>query len=818
MFKIMFRPFFKKFVGLFISMTFVSLLSIALLTSFGSTITNLRKTYTNYLQEYGDIDEQVDAKITKREKLLSISDIEDVEAVDARLTIDAYLKKGNRSIISRLFSYNEAENKVFKRYVLESGEKSETEPNLSVTRKFAKNNNFKVGDTLEIGYFNYYIKFHVAEIVETTEGIYPRANNYIWSDNQDFGYLYIDEVELNEALLQIAEWVKNMLLTDPQFEAAYEKVIGAFGINVPDFRTLDENYVKNYANQALVKNKAGADNGAVLEKIDAKMKEQEVNVKSSSTGAMLPYRLYMDNVLKQLKVASLFLPIFFYSVTMVVIGLFMNQIIKTMTAQIGVLMSIGIDKKDIISLFTMFAFLMAITAGLLGVPAGFGINVMMAKIMIEAYSIPFITSKVSVLFAAISIVILVIFAEIATLISCSAIMRITPKDACIANESKRKKLPKWLSKFIDKAPMNIKLGTNSIAQNPRRFFVSTFAVFAALVLILLTGFFYVAKEELIDQSVNRRMCYDAQIYMTSKEENDDFYNKLKTQSYVDEIEDCYYTYAKATFNDGEGIYLECLAIDMDAGNLVNIPDIKGKGTIHIQETGLVLPKTDAKRLGVQKGDYLLINDKQILITDISYQYFHPITYLSKAQMDELGLQCVTSYLINVSDNGGDDELLNYLASNGVQCLTVFTSSLAKDLHGIFNSVNVMLIIMIGFSLGMSFIILSIMSQNALMEQQRQLTVFRAIGFTIMDISNVWTLQSVLQMLLSALIAIPAGAGFAILLFKMCSSASQTYPFILHWGVIGMAVAFVLLVILACHLIAMRAIKKWNIADNTRCRE
>ena len=102
--------------------------------------------------------------------------------------------------------------------------------------------------------------------------------------------------------------MKNKLLEDPEFEQYYEKVIDAFGINVPDFRTIDNNYVSNYANQALVKNKDGADANAVLGLINQKMAEQEVNVKSSSTGAMLPYRLYMDNVIKQLKVASLFLP------------------------------------------------------------------------------------------------------------------------------------------------------------------------------------------------------------------------------------------------------------------------------------------------------------------------------------------------------------------------------------------------------------------------------------------------------------------------------------------------------------------------------
>ena len=532
---------------------------------------------------------------------------------------------------------------------------------------------------------------------------------------------------------------------------------------------------------------------------------------------MLPYRLYMDNALKQLNVATLFLPVFFYSVTMIVVGLFMNQIIKAMTTQIGVLMSIGIDKKEIILLFLIFGFLMALLAGVLGVPVGYGLNVFMAGVMSEVYSIPTIISSVRVGMCALAIGALMIFSEVATLISCLGILKITPKDATIANEAKRKKLPKWLSKFIDKAPMNIKLGTNSIAQNPRRFFVSSFAIFASLVLILLTSFFYVSKEEMISQSVDRRMAYDCQVYFTEKEEDEEFINNLKTQTFIEDFEDCYYTYVKASSPNNKGIYLECLAIDTDAGNLVNVPDSKGKGTVKVQNEGIVLTKSDALRLKVSKGDTITINGVEIEITDISNQYFHPITYLSKQQIDSLGVAYVSSFLVDVVD-GQDNEFLAYLTNEKPQCLTVFTASLAKDLRGIFDSINVFLYIMIGFSLGMSFVILSIMSQNALMEQQRQLSVFRAIGFTILDISNFWTLQSVLQMILSSIFAIPAGAVAAIILFKLCSSVSQIYPFIFSFGAVGLALGFVLVVIIACHLIAMRSIKKWNIADNTRCRE
>lgn len=818
MLKVMLKPFFKRFIGLFISMAFVSLLSISLLVTFGSTISNLKRTYANYIDEYGNVDEQITTKITKREKLLSVNDIPEVDKVDVRLSIDAYLKKEQRSIVCRLFTYNEEQNKIFKRYVLQETERKPGFGNISIVRKFANNNNFKLGDTIKIGYFGYYLDFYVCEIVETAEGIYPRANNYIWSDNQDFGYIYLSETDLNTALLDFAENIKQRIISDSDFKKYYEKLIEEYGITIPDFREIDENYVADFGNEILANNIEDNQEAEVLKKIEEKIKGQGVTIKSSSVGNLLPYRLYMNNSIRQLNIATVFLPVFFYSVTMIVIGLFMNQIIKVMTPQIGVLMSIGIDKKQIISLFMIFGLLMAIVAGILGVVAGWGLNVLMANVMIKVYSIPIITHAIKPIVCVVAVGLLLIFAELATLLSCLRIFKITPKDATINNESVRKPLPKWLARFIDKAPMNIKLGTNAIAQNPRRFAVSTFAIFASLVLILLTGFFYQAKNEMIAQSVERRMNYDCQIYMTGKEEDDEFLTNMRAQSFVKEAEHCFYTYAKASStNNVDGVYLECLAIEINSGNLINIPNSNGKGVTKIQEQGVVLTKSDADRLKVKKGDQIGINNISLVITDISYQYFHPITYLSKQQMTDLGIQYVSTYLVDI-ENDQQNQFLEFVTNNKQQCLTVFTESLAKDLNGIFDSINVFLYIMIAFSLGMSFIILSIMSQNALMEQQRQLSVYRAIGFTVLDISNVWTLQSVLQMISSALFAIPAGAVSAIILFKLCSSASQIYPFVFSWPVIGIALGFVLLVIIACHWIAMGTIGKWNLADNTRCRE
>ena len=849
MIKTMLKPFFKRFFGLFISMTFVSLLAVGLLCCFGSCIIDTKNKYQAFVASNQNVDELVSTQFTTRNDLMSLVDnIEEVEDADARLTVDCYLRNPNdaskeeRTIVSRVFSYSEINTLFHTTSISGKAVINESYVNISVAEKFAKNNNFKVGDVIQLGFLNIWKDFHISEIVDTPEAIYPRANNYIWSDNSDFGYIYVEENQLDKGLKQIATDAIEKSYADSEYKEFIDRAMTEVGITIPDLEAIinEGNYVNRFANQLLVKNKKGTNINQVVEKINKYFEDNGVDVKSVVLKDYLPHIAYMNHALEQVQIASIFLPVFFYTITMIVIGLFINQIIKTMTPQIGVFMSIGIANNEIVGLFIIFTTIMALTSGLLGTPVGFALSFLMGSMMRKTYAIPTITGGLNPFVTIGAIVGLLLFTLATTLIATRAIFRITPKDATISNESKRKNMPKFIEKFIDKAPTNIKLGTNSIVQNPRRFFVSSFSIFASLVLILMATFFYVSKNEMIDQSVNRRLEYDCQIYLTERVKADtdsdrEFIAGLQAQARSpEEFEECYYTYLKASKlgdKTDNSVYLECLAVDSGYNPLIKIPTSKGidrlnKKGLPVPEEGIILPKSSAEKLHVKKGDNLEISGVSVKVADISFQYFHPITYLSKPQMEAFEAagaeNIVSSYILNVPRDENNVKktgaLLKYLSKNRNQSLTVFTDSLSKDLHSIFDATDSMIYIMIAFSLAMAFIILCIMSQNALMEQQRQLTIFRAIGFTVLDISNVWTLQSLGQLLVSSLFGVPAGALSIYILLKMCSSATQTYPFVFSWLVVLMAIGFVLVVVTACHLLAMRSIKKWNIADNTRSRE
>ena len=184
-------------------------------------------------------------------------------------------------------------------------------------------------------------------------------------------------------------------------------------------------------------------------------------------------------------------------------------------------------------------------------------------------------------------------------------------------------------------------------------------------------------------------------------------------------------------------------------------------------------------------------------------------------MESLGIDAVSTYLVDFTNK---EAFANYLSEHKTASLAVYTQSLRADLTSIWTAVDVFIIILIIFSLGMGFVILTIMSQNSLMDQKRSISVMRAIGFRIMNISNIWTFTSILHTIFAMVFAIPAGIGTSLVLFKLASSANQIYPFIFDWKLVLMAIGFVLAIIIASHIISMFSIRKWNLADNTRSRE
>lgn len=809
MVRLLLRAYIKRFLSIFLSLIFIGSVSAGLFNAFLSAKDHLYNDPIRFFDAYGYVDEYISVPLDERSEFNRLYELDGVASIDMRLSIDAHLKKDDGRVInSRIFTYNDEEGEIMKRYVVESIPRDDSKYNVAVSGKFATNNNFHLGQDLTLSLYGFTQEVHIHQIVDTVEGIFPSFNPYVWSDDFDYGYLYFLEDDLNSVFKSLAPLIASL----PDLQT---RVVESTNLDSFDAESLSHDFASAITNELIIKNKPGYSEDDVLSQVERYLEEKGIKPLISMKGDDTPPRKYMQSVNKQLGVAFLFLPIFFYVIIMVLVGLFISQIIRQTTRNIGIMLANGASRIQIIRVLLAFTSLITVIASLFAIPIGYGISTMVTAAMVKTYCVPLIGNSLRVPIVLLSTGSLILVGILATALASIKIFSITPKDAALNNEAQRKSLPEKVEKTLAKMPFIPQNATNSMLQNKRRFFISAFTISASLLMILLCGSFYLSKTALIEQGCDGRMNYDCQVYL-QEEAAPSLIETLRQEESISSILDCYYTYVEVSNDNGDAIFLECLAFDPSLnGGMILIPNDEGYGNIALPEEGIIIPKGYAKDLSVKRGDKVTINGNSIEVIGISYQYYHPITYLSKAQLEATGVDYYSSLLITTNE---ENRLSELLSQKTIGSLIVFTSSLKTDLHRIFDTLDLFLWIMIVFALAIALVILFIMNQNALAEQIHQFSLFRALGFKVSVISRIFLFQNLVQLILASIIAIPLNVLSSHILFSLASSSRQTYPFIFSFPLIGTALAFVIVTIAICHLLSLRKINKLELAENLRSNE
>ena len=816
MVRLLLRSYIKRFISVFLSLIFISGLSAGIFSAFLSAKGHLSEDPSRFFSEYGYINEQVSIVLDEREEYMDLYSLEGVMAIDMRLSFDVHLKKEDgRTINSRIITYTNDESEIMKRYIVDELPRKNDEYNIAVSNKYAQNNNFKIGDIVSLTLSGLSHDFYINAIVDTVEGIYPTFNPYIWTDDYDFGYIYFLESDLNAFINEYAPILATLIDLNSSYKEIFNDLVASTNLSPIDLRHLDNNFASTIVNEIIIKNAPGYSEELMEERINDYFKNKGIVPNNIIKGEDTASRVYMRSVDRQLGISFIFLPTFFYVIIAILVALFIGQIIRQTTRNIGIMLSNGVSRKEIVFILLAFSSLIAFSSILISIPIGIGIAQLIASSMIKAYSIHLISGALSLSAVLISSLSLLFIMILGTLCASISLFKITPKDASLNNESNRKTLPLRIEKGLQKMPFITQNATNSILQNKRRFIISAFSIFASLTMILLCGFFQISKTELVSQGCNYRMNYDCQIYLRNNTD-EELINEIKNEECVIKYLDCYYSYLEVKTKNNQSKFLECLAFNpAENDNMVNIPNIKGNGSEPLLEKGIIIPKGYASEMNINKDDYIYINDKEVKVIGISYQYYHPITYLSKSQLSEVSTNYVSSLLINTND---EIKLSNLLSEKTSQSLLVFTSSLEKNLRRIFDTLVVFLLIMEIFSLSITLVILFTMNKNALIEQVYKLSLYRAIGFKLSDISKIFIFEHLIQLIIGFIFALPISILSGNILFSLASSARQTYPFIFSFPLLLITLLFVILVIAICHIFTIYKIKKFDIANNLRSSE
>ena len=123
-----------------------------------------------------------------------------------------------------------------------------------------------------------------------------------------------------------------------------------------------------------------------------------------------------------------------------------------------------------------------------------------------------------------------------------------------------------------------------------------------------------------------------------------------------------------------------------------------------------------------------------------------------------------------------------------------------------------------FAMVIGLIIVANTAMTNLLENRRELSVLRTLGFQHRDISRSWFRQSVLFFVCSCLIGIPAGIWITRICLDKLSTNGRLYMFVSGTKEYLATIILVFAYICLVHVLTMNSFRKWDYIEIVKDKE
>ena len=566
-------------------------------------------------------------------------------------------------------------------------------------------------------------------------------------------------------------------------------------------------------NQFLIYFKNGADSKSELEKLKAILENEEISVKSSFVYEDSAVKNRIDVNLEPIETMSIFMPMVFFIIILIVVFMFMSLIIKQSRREIGILRALGFSKASIKMLYCEVNFIVSIFSIVLGSVIGYCLMRYVGDYYKDFFPLPEFTFKVNIGMYLLSAVLTIVVGQISTLISTGTISKILPSEAMSRPAPETAEIPKILQKLTAKSSPMTKFSVATMLRNKMRFVFSVICISASVMMIFSALAFITSKNYLLHQLYDERINYDCQIFFKA-DPDDDFMQSMSDLPFVKDVQKMPYYQADFAFN-GKTKSAGVNGLDVNT-ELVGVYD-RNNRKISVTEQGIILEKHLAEELGADIGDTVDIDGVPVKIEEISDQSISRFQYMSYQAAEKLGDVTLGSVICNISEND-EQKLLGFLTENDNYLYTVFTRLSYQGNEKIFRTYDLAAWIIIGFAIVIGLVIVINTAQTNLLEKKRELCVLRTLGFQHSEVSRKWFVQSFLQFVCSCIIGLPSGIYIAQIGLQKLSTEGREYVFANSFNEYIFTILLVLAYMVISHFIAMHSMKKWDMVESVKDKE
>ena len=569
--------------------------------------------------------------------------------------------------------------------------------------------------------------------------------------------------------------------------------------------------LENKFNEILINLNDKSDKEKVLESVlDKYLKD--IEVLDSYTYEKSPIYYYINVNIGVMEKLSIIVPILFYIVILIVLFLFVSLMIKQGKKEIAILRLLGKTNSDIRLGFCINNLIVAIVGLIFGFLIGLFPMIYMVEYFKNFFLLPNVVYTTNGLSIILSIIATIIVVELATINATVELDKITPVEV-LKNEGyqnkETSKFTKWItSKF---KPFN-KFSILVYIRNKSKLILGIICTSATVTLIFSSLAYIASKNKIFNNYFDDRIHYTAQIF-NSGVITDEEIDELRNLNYVENADLLRYFNVKLENNNKEqDIVINALDNKNKYISIFN----KDNNEIAYPENGIVLEEHIAKDLGLKLNDEVTIDGVKFKIVDISLQSMGRVNYISLT--DSYKLKSSFDTIVLNMDNDKKDDLINKVSNKDNYIYTAFNEEIRDYNKAIFDSYTIPAVIIIIFVLFIGNIIVININSYNLLDQKKNLAIFRGLGFQYSEISKSWFVQALIQWITSIIIGIPSGMMLSKYILKYISSVRREFIYASGITEIIFTIVLLFIYIYVGHRKCMKNIRKIDIIEEVKDKD
>lgn len=450
------------------------------------------------------------------------------------------------------------------------------------------------------------------------------------------------------------------------------------------------------------------------------------------------YLNYKEDIIKVDSIAKI-LPIFFVMVVILMILNTLTRLIEEERTEIGIFLSNGFSKNNIIFNYVLYVLLSGIFGIILGLTVGYSlIPKIIYGVFLSRYYVPKLITVVSPLpfSLVISITILIILSV--TIFACKKSLKETPANLLRPKSPKSgKKIFIEKNRIWNKLDFMWKITIRNLFRYKKRIIMTILGVGGCTALLLAGLGINDSINNISKLQYEYIIKYDASYILDGEISTipNDLKEIFNDNGIVNPLLLRQDSFTYVYDNKTSDVYMMVPYDINNFSNYVKLNSIINNKLVTIPEDGAIITEQMANNLNVTVGDSIKIrNDKNelyvIYVKDIVENYVSHYIYMSKEYYEEVFNKDIKYN--TVIANGQIDENIKLTDYNVL--VVNYTSDILKTFDSFVSGLNQIIILIVVLAAFLAIIVLYNLTIINVSERKREIATFKVLGFNDKEIS------------------------------------------------------------------------------------